>query len=370
MSKSQAKSAGRRSRAKTTKSPVPENRGSPTLVGNSGTRFFHGLTPERILEAVEGEGLRSTGRCLALNSMENRVYDVEVAKYDRPEGPFAPESVVVKFYRPGRWSEETIKEEHRFLNQLSEFEVQVVAPIERDGQTLFRHEASGLMYTVFPKVRGRLKDELNNEEAKIIGRMIGRLHNVGAMNSFTQRPKLDPKVWLSGNAQAVASMPFVDDDLKRSYEFLVNQLEAMITPWFNQLPTQRVHGDFHRGNVLWTNEGAWITDLDDCVTGPRQQDLWLLFPGRDEWSVQMRDLFMEGYHEMARDQAPLSFALIEALRAMRMVHFNGWIAKRWEDPVFPHIFTTFSTRNYWEQAVLDVKEQIGHLTEAGTGFGL
>jgi Ser/Thr protein kinase RdoA (MazF antagonist) len=122
--------------------------------------------------------------------------------------------------------------------------------------------------------------------------------------------------------------------------------------------------------VIWTSEGAWITDLDDSVLGPRQQDLWLLFPGRDEWSTNMRGEFLEGYHEMSREPVSLSFALVEALRSMRMVHFNGWISKRWEDPVFSHMFNSFPTRNYWEQQVLDLKEQIGHLTEAGTGFGL
>jgi len=338
--------------------------------GTGPTQYFYGLTPDVIDEVMRDHGLRPAGRVLALNSLENRVYDIEVGKFDKPPGPFAPENVVAKFYRPGRWSEATIREEHRFLLELAEYEIPVIAPIERDGETLFRHEATGLMYTVFPKVRGRLKDELNVEESRLIGRLIARLHNIGAMGQFTHRPKLDPSVWLTGNAAAVMAMDFVPSDLKSSYQYLVNQLEQMIAPWFNALPTQRVHGDFHRGNVLWTNEGAWITDLDDSVTGPRQQDLWLLFPGRDEWSQQMRGEFLEGYHEMARERLSLSFALIEALRAMRMVHFNGWISKRWDDPVFPHTFNTFSTRNYWEQAVLDLKEQIGHLTEAGTGFGL
>ena len=338
--------------------------------GGGPTQFFYSLTPDVIDQVLRDHGLRPAGRVLALNSLENRVYDVEVAKFDKPDGPFAAENVVTKFYRPGRWTEATIREEHRFLLELASYELPVIAPIERDGETLFKHPDTGLLYTVFPKVRGRLKDELNVEESRLIGRLIGRLHNIGAMASFTQRPKLSPTVWLSGNAQAIMAMDFVPDDLKKSYQFLVTQLEGMIAPWFNALPTQRVHGDFHRGNVIWTNDGAWITDLDDCVTGPRQQDLWLLFPGRDEWSVKMREEFLEGYHEMSRERVSLSFALIEALRAMRMVHFNGWIAKRWEDPVFPHTFTSFNQRNYWEQQVLDLKEQIGHLTEAGTGFGL
>ena len=190
------------------------------------------------------------------------------------------------------------------------------------------------------------------------------------MNSFKHRPSLDPAQWLSGNVLAVQEMDFVPEDIKRNYQTLVTQLEQMITPWYNAIPKQRIHGDFHRGNVIWTSEGAWITDLDDCVSGPRQQDLWLLFPGRDEWSIKMRNEFLEGYHEMSREPVTLPFALIEALRAMRMVHFNGWISKRWQDPVFPHTFQDFSGRNHWEQQILDVREQIGYLMEAGTGFGL
>jgi Ser/Thr protein kinase RdoA (MazF antagonist) len=233
--------------------------------GGGPTQFFYSLTPDVIDQVLREHGLRPAGRVLALNSLENRVYDVEVAKFDKPDGPFAAENVVVKFYRPGRWGQATIREEHRFLAELSNYELPVIAPIERDGETLFQHESSGLHYTVFPKVRGRLKDELNVEESRLIGRLIARLHNIGAMSSFTQRPKLDPSLWLSGNAAAVLAMDFIPDDLKKSYDFLVKQLETMIAPWFNAIPSQRVHGDFHRGNVLWTNEGAWITDLDDCV---------------------------------------------------------------------------------------------------------
>lgn len=338
--------------------------------GGGPTQYFYSLTPEVIDQVLRDHGLRPAGRVLALNSLENRVYDVEVAKFEKPEGPFAPENVVVKFYRPGRWTKETIREEHKFLLELANYEIPVIAPIEREGETLFEHKETGLLYTVFPKVRGRLKDELNVEESRLIGRLIARIHNVGAMNTFKHRPALDPSLWLSGNVLAVKEMDFVPEDIKTNYQILVTQLEQMITPWFNAIPKQRVHGDFHRGNVIWTSEGAWITDLDDCVSGPRQQDLWLLFPGRDEWSVNMRNEFLEGYHEMSREPLTLPFALIEALRAMRMVHFNGWISKRWQDPIFPHTFQDFSGRNHWEQQILDVREQIGHLMEAGTGFGL
>lgn len=343
---------------------------STTPWGGGPTQFFYTLTPDVIDQVVIAHGLRPLGRVLALNSLENRVYDVEVSKVpDLPLGPFAPQSVVLKFYRPGRWDEATIREEHRFLLELAEYEFPVVAPLERDGETLFRHEASGLYYTVFPKVRGRLKDELNKEEARLIGRLVARLHNVGGMGQFKHRPVLDPGVWFQNNARIVSELPFVDDDMKRAFTHLTDQLAGMVGAWWKVLPAQRIHGDFHRGNVLWTpNDGAWITDLDDCVTGPRQQDLWLLFPGRDEWSRDMQKELLEGYHEMSRTPLTLPFNVVEGLRAMRMVHFSGWIGKRWEDPVFPHTFQDFKERRHWEQQVLDLKEQIGHLVEAGTGF--
>ncbi len=331
------------------------------------TQFFYSLTPDVIDQAMRAHGLRPLGRVMALNSLENRVYDVEVAPIEVPEGPFAPDAVVVKFYRPGRWNEATLREEHNFLAELNEYEIPVVSPLQKNGETLFKHEETGLLYTVFPKVRGRLKDELNKEESRQIGRLIARLHNIGNLNAFKARPTLNTNDWLLGNLKAVEEMDFIDPDLKKSFAFMVQQLHGLITPMIQSLPLQRVHGDFHRGNVLWTNQGAWITDLDDCVMGPRQQDLWLLFPGRDEWSLEMRGEFMEGYQEMAREPLGLSPLLIEALRTMRLIHFNGWISKRWADPVFQNMFQSFPTRNYWEQQVLDLKEQVSLLQEFNDG---
>jgi Ser/Thr protein kinase RdoA (MazF antagonist) len=333
------------------------------------TQFFYSLTPEVIDEVMRSHGLRPLGRVMALNSLENRVYDVEVSRLEVPEGPFAQDAVVVKFYRPGRWTEATLKEEHRFLSELGQYELPVVGPLEKNGETLFRHEASGLLYTVFPKVRGRLKDELNREEAGQIGRLIARLHNIGSLASFTARPQLTAETWLKGNLITVQGLDFVPSDLSTNYTRMVESLFTMIQPLISALPIQRLHGDFHRGNILWTQDGPWITDLDDCVMGPRQQDLWLLFSGRDEWSLDMRNVFLEGYAEMLRGE-PLNLSplIIEALRTMRLVHFNGWIGKRWADPVFQHMFQSFPTRNYWEQQVLDLKEQMGLIQDYASQY--
>jgi Ser/Thr protein kinase RdoA (MazF antagonist) len=328
------------------------------------TQYFYSLTPDVIDQVVRDMGLRPLGRVLALNSLENRVYDVEVSGLAPLEGPFATDSVVVKFYRPGRWSLQTIQEEHSFLRELLNYEVPVVSPLEKNGETLFTHEETGLHYTIFPKVRGRLKDELNAEESTQIGRLIARLHNIGSQNLFQNRIQLNPFDWIKGNAQSVLEKDFIDNDLKNNYQTLVDMLYQQIEPVIQNLPRQRIHGDFHRGNILWTSQGPWITDLDDCVLGCRQQDLWLLFPGRDEWSKSMRDKFLEGYSEMSREPIHVSDLVTESLRTMRLIHFNGWIAKRWDDPIFKQMFTTFATRNYWEQQVLDLKEQMSLIQDA------
>lgn len=328
------------------------------------TEFFYKLTPDVIDEVVRSFGLRPLGRVIQLNSLENRVYEVEVSKYENGFlGPQNKQAIVIKFYRPGRWNEATIKEEHRFLFEMEEYEIPVITPLKINEQSVFTHEASGLIYTLFPKVMGRLKDELNNAEATQIGRLIARLHNIGNLSQFQHRVKFNTQDWLLSNLAEVEAKDFISNDLKTSYRYLVTLIHQSITPYIERLPMQRIHGDFHRGNILWGDLGAWITDLDDCVMGPREQDLWLLFPGRDEWSDNLQKEFMKGYAEMSREPLNLSPFMIEALRSMRMIHFNGWIAKRWDDPIFPHMFTLFATQNYWEQQVIDLKQQVALLQD-------
>lgn len=345
---------------------------STTNPWGESTEFFYKLTPDVIDEVVRSFGLRPLGRVVQLNSLENRVYEVEVSKYTNDFlGPQNLNAVVIKFYRPGRWSEATIKEEHRFLFEMQDYEIPLITPLARDGQSVFTHEASGLIYTVFPKVMGRLKDELNKEEAIQIGRLIARLHNIGRLSSFQSRARFNTTDWLLSGLGEIEAKEFISNDLKKSYSYLVNLIHQSITPYIERLPVQRIHGDFHRGNILWGAQGAWITDLDDCVMGPREQDLWLLFPGQDEWSRDLQKHFLSGYHEMSREPIHVTPFLTEALRSMRMIHFNAWIAKRWEDPIFQHMFTLFSTQNYWEQQVIDLKQQVALLQDhLHSGMGL
>lgn len=322
------------------------------------TQHFHVLSPDHVMAAVEGLGKRLTGRIMALNSLENRVYDVELAsQVDYGKG-FSTTNVVVKFYRPGRWSKEQILEEHRFLSTLIEFEVPVVAPIEFGGSTLHLHEESNLWFAIFPKVMGRLKDELLREEIDQVGRLIGRIHNVGSMGNFSHRFSLTPDTFVKASRLELERIKPVDHVSFQHYLKLLEQLEVIIAPQFAHLEVQRLHGDFHRGNIVWTSAGPMAVDFDDCLTGPIEQDLWLLFPGNDEDSVKDRERFLDAYREMTR-RARVHTNLTETLRTMRMVHFNAWITKRWEDHSFQRMFPQFPSPSYWDGQLIDLRVQLG-----------
>lgn len=326
------------------------------------TKHFHQLTPDHVMEAAEVFGKRLTGRVMALNSLENRVYDVELAsQVDFGKG-FSSTNVILKFYRPGRWSPEQIREEHRFLQSLIEFEVPVVAPIEIDDETLHMHDETQLLFTLFPKVQGRLKDEFNKEETEQVGRLIGRIHNIGPMADFKHRLSLSPFTFIEMSQKALEQVRPVEHMSFLYYLNLLPQLKALLDPQFTHLKNQRLHGDFHRGNIVWTSAGPMAVDFDDCLTGPIEQDLWLLFPGTDEESLKEKDRFLSAYREMTRTEE-IKLNLTEGLRTMRMVHFNAWIAKRWEDHSFQRTFPQFTSANYWDQQLIDLRIQIGHIQD-------
>lgn len=326
------------------------------------TKHFHLLTPDHVMEAAEAFGKRLTGRVMALNSLENRVYDVELASSIDVEKGFSPTNVILKFYRPGRWSEQQILEEHRFLSTLMEFEVPVVAPIEFNGTTLHLHSETNLWFALFPKVQGRLKDELLKEELEQVGRLIGRIHNIGSMGNFTHRLGLNPMTFVEANRIELEKVKPVEHLSFNHYLKLLEQLVPILSPLFAGVTTQRLHGDFHRGNIVWTSAGPMAVDFDDCLTGPVEQDLWLLFPGKDQYSIDDRDRFLASYKEMTRKDH-LRMNLTEALRTMRMVHFNAWIAKRWDDHSFQRVFPQFTSANYWDQELIDLRMQLGVLQE-------
>ena len=246
----------------------------------SETRHFHLLSPDHVMHAAENWGKRLSGRVLTLNSLENRVYDVELAcSVDFGKG-FSSTHIILKFYRPGRWSEKQILEEHRFLQTLLEFEVPVVAPVEFQGKTLHYHPETQLWYALFPKVQGRLKDELIKDEIEQVGRLIGRIHNIGPLGIFKERITLHPETFIDANKTLLTTTAPVEHLSFRHYLELMDQLSRIIKPLFSSLTLQRLHGDFHRGNIVWTDAGPIAVDFDDCLTGPVEQDLWLLFPGK------------------------------------------------------------------------------------------
>lgn len=327
--------------------------------GSAETKFFFELTPERILDAVEASGFRCTGRCLTLNSMENRVYEVEL-EIDEGQVLKSPSERfrIVKFYRPGRWTETQILEEHQFLKDLKEAEIPAVAPLPfSDGTTLHQVPGIGIWYTVFPKVGGRSPHELNPEQLEQIGRLLARMHNVGATKEAPHRISLNPASYGQENLNYLLQSGSLPSDIRDRYKQLVEDICRIIEPWFAKTKMQRIHGDCHPGNLLWGGEGAFFVDFDDMVRGPCVQDLWLLVPGRDEQSVRQMNQMVKGYEQM-REFDWDSLRLVEPLRALRFIHFSAWIAKRWNDPAFTRTFTQFGTARYWGEQVSDLQEQL------------
>lgn len=321
------------------------------------TEFFYSLTPEKILSAVEQTGLRCTGRVLQLNSMENRVYEVEI---ELPRGVEEKSRYdafrVVKFYRPGRWSREQIQAEHQFLIDLVEMEIPVIAPgLLPEGNTLGTVDGTEIFFAVFPKAGGRNLDELSDEQLEVIGRFIARMHNVGAAKAAPTRRLMNVDTFGVENLQYLLSSTFLPQEFADPLQRIVDQICTTSRPWFDSVAAQRIHGDCHLGNVLWSGESCFLVDFDDMVRGPWVQDVWLIVPGRDEDALRRRACLMRGYRQM-RDIDELSLRLIEPLRALRMVHFCAWIGQRWEDAAFQRVFPRFGTGEYWREHLIALDE--------------
>jgi Ser/Thr protein kinase RdoA (MazF antagonist) len=311
---------------------------------------FFALTPDRVLDAVEVGGLRCTGRCLPLRAFENRVYEVELEDERR---------LVVKFYRPGRWSRATILDEHAFLADLIAAEVPAVAPIDLGtGTTL--SEIEGIYYAAFPKVRGRSLDELDAENRRRIGRTIGRMHAVGAARDAPNRPKLDVKRSIVEPVEILMASGCIPRGLAPRYRDVALRIAEVAAKALAAATVQRIHGDLHWGNILWTPDPL-LVDFDDCMVGPPVQDLWLLARGNSDEARKLREDLLEGY-ELFREFDRSTLALCEPLRAMRIVYMSGWIARRWDDPSFPPAFPMFKNHNYWNQEyeeLVQIAEALG-----------
>jgi Ser/Thr protein kinase RdoA (MazF antagonist) len=313
------------------------------------------LTPDRILDALDAVGVRGDGRLIALNSYENRVYLVHCD--DAP-------SVVVKFYRPGRWSDAQIAEEHAFVAELVEREVPAVSPLVLGERTL--HHVGDLRFAVFPRRGGRTPELDDRNTLTWLGRFIGRIHAVGAQASFAQRPALDIATFGEEPREFLLAGGFVPDELREPYSTISSLALTGIRACFARagtLTTLRLHGDCHASNVLWTDDGPHFVDFDDARTGPAVQDLWMLLSGdRASMTQQLGDV-LDGYEDFAAfDRAELH--LVEALRTLRLMHYAAWIARRWDDPAFPAAFPWFNTQRYWQDRILELREQVAAMEEA------
>jgi Ser/Thr protein kinase RdoA (MazF antagonist) len=309
---------------------------------------FFTLTPDAVLSAVEEIGSETTGLCYALNSLENRVFEVELEDRTR---------LVAKFYRPGRWSRETILDEHRALSALVDNEITVIAPLAfGDGSTLHT-TADGINFTLFPRRGGRAPDDIGTEEAEQLGRMLGRIHNALASLALPHRPELSPKTYGTESLEIILARATLSPGVRGRYETSVRSLIERITPMFASVPTLPVHADFHRGNVLRATQGWLVLDFDDMARGPAVQDFWLMLPGRPADVPRELEAMLGGY-EQFRELDRKNLDLVEPLRALRYVRYAAWIAQRWDDPAFKRAFPDWGTDRYWEQQLADINEQL------------
>ena len=335
-----------------------------SLFGDSARHPYEALTPDRVLDALDTIGLVGDGRLMALSSYENRVYQVHLQ--DPTDG--VPEVVVAKFYRPGRWSEAQILEEHAFGTELAAAEIPAVGPLVIGGATLHRFE--NFYFSVCPRRGGRPPELDDFEVLEWIGRFLARIHTVGAAHPFIERPALDlasfgtaSRDWLLGHDMVPLD---VQADWAKACALALQAIadSPLADPAVARL---RLHGDCHPGNILWTptdrpGGGPHFVDLDDARTGPAVQDLWMLLSGdRKQRTLQLSGL-LDGY-EQFRSFDRRELALIEPLRTLRLIHYSAWLARRWADPTFPANFPWFGSSDYWQGQVVMLQDQVEAMQE-------
>ncbi len=314
---------------------------------------FETLTPDFILNAVENYNYRCDGRILALNSYENRVYQVGIEE---------SEPLIAKFYRPRRWSNEQILEEHQFSIELVEHDLPVVSPLTINGETLLHCDSFRL--ALYPRKGGYAPELDNLDNLFSLGRFLGRMHKVGAANSFQHRPAITCKNF-GHESVALIKTEFIPEHIREAYEVLADEILAIIDRIYDEaqdVENIRVHGDCHVGNILWRDDAPHFIDFDDARMAPAIQDIWMLLSGNRARQFAQLSEIMQGYNEFA--EFPLDqLKFIEALRTLRIIYFSAWLARRWDDPAFPRAFPWFNTTQYWEQHILDLREQLGELNE-------
>lgn len=312
------------------------------------------LTPDLVLDAVESLGFVVDGRLLALNSYENRVYQVGIDD----AGP-----LIAKFYRPGRWSDAAINEEHAFVLALAEREIPAVAPLLIGGRSLHQHR--GYRFSLTPRCGGRDPELEDLDILTRIGRFIGRIHAVGASQAFLHRPALDQQQFGEEPSRFLLEQGWIPAGLETAYRSVLSHALTEVAACYERagsVRNLRLHGDCHRGNLLWTDAGPHFVDFDDARTGPAIQDLWMLLSGDRQAMMLQLDAILDGYRDFC-DFDPRELQLIEALRSLRLIHHSAWLARRWDDPAFPSAFPWFDSARFWEEQILILREQIAAMQE-------
>jgi Ser/Thr protein kinase RdoA (MazF antagonist) len=308
---------------------------------------FYNLTPDKVIDAVELNGFSVTGHYMVLNSYENRVYDLKLEDDSH---------IIVKFYRPNRWSLEQIKEEHEFLFDLDNDEITVCIPLKfPDGESV--HSYDGIFFTVWSRTGGRIPEELSDYDMINIGRLIARIHNNGAARMFKHRLRLSGESYGIKSLQFLLDNNFLPTHCITRYSDAVNEIVKIYDSLIKDVPFHRIHGDCHLGNLLKREETFFFLDFDDSLIGPAVQDIWMLTSSRTDDINRELNLFLEGYREFRHFENSW-LKLIEPLRGLRYINYAAWIAKRWDDPAFIQIFPHFGTEEYWESETADLEDQL------------
>ncbi|HTC53378.1 MAG TPA: serine/threonine protein kinase [Steroidobacteraceae bacterium] len=329
------------------------NRKSGSGAGETVARPFEALSPDVVLDAAASVGIEGDGRLLALNSYENRVYQL---------GTDAG-NLVLKFYRAGRWSDAQITEEHEFTAEMAAAELPVAAPLQIQGATLFRYQ--DYRFCAFPWMPGRAPELDAAQSLTLLGRAIARVHQIGCVRPFRVRPRLSAQRLGWEARESVLASELMPQDLSARYEEVSGELLEAVEGIFESAGEGvaiRIHGDCHLGNLLWNERGPVFVDLDDCMMGPRVQDLWMLLSGTPAEQQRQWAEILEGYQQFANFDYR-EVLLVEALRSLRMLHHAAWVAQRWRDPAFPRAFPWFGERRNWENYVLDLMEQSSNMRE-------
>jgi Ser/Thr protein kinase RdoA (MazF antagonist) len=314
---------------------------------------YAGLTPDCVLDALESVGIRGDGRLLALNSYENRVY--QVWRDDAPP-------LIAKFYRPARWSDLQILEEHELIRELAAAEIPAVAPLAIAERTL--HAFGPFRFAVFARHGGRAPELEQRPVLEQLGRYIARIHTVGAACRFAHRPALTVETFGEESRTYLLDHRFIPDDLRAAWSGITELALQSVRRAYARadVAALRLHGDCHGGNVLWTDDGPHFVDFDDARTGPAVQDLWMLLSGERGAMEAQLAIILEAY-ESFRDFDRRELALIEPLRTLRLLHYSAWLARRWDDPAFPAAFPWFNTQRYWQDRILELREQVALMDE-------